>query len=570
MAGSERKSSNELQAELARLRQRVADLERRAAAMQSAVPATQVLLATAIGVSSASGDEFFRLLARHLADSLDCEYAEVGVVIGRTPTHIRTLALISHGQLLDNIEYDLTGTPCNNVVNREVCIYPQRVQEHFPSDHYLTDWQVEAYAGTPLVGSGGAVLGLMCVMSKRPFADPAAVGAALQIYAVRAAAELERQQSLASLQASEERFRQIAENSRDVFWLYDIQQLRLVYLSPAFETIWQRPVSWLYDDPSRWIEAVDEDDRQLALPFERPERPGLSYDRTYRIHRPDGSVRWLHDRRFAVFNESGELYRIAGVAEDVTERWEATEKLQQQAAQLARMARLSSMGELVAGISHEVNQPLHVITVLSTTIAAALAGEGKWTPADLTRWNSEISKAAGRAADIVRRLRSYVSQTPTPRSLVDLNSLVQESVELAGLERRQHRAKLRLELADDLPLVEADAIGIQQVLVNLLRNAMEAMDNQPVTQRIVTVRTAATSEGVEATVSDAGLGLSQQSREQLFSAFYTSKPGGMGIGLAICKTIVEAHGGRIWATPNAERGATFGFVLPVAQGERDA
>jgi len=118
-----------------------------------------------------------------------------------------------------------------------------------------------------------------------------------------------------------------------------------------------------------------------------------------------------------------------------------------------------------------------------------------------------------------------------------------------------------------LPLVEADTIGIQQVLVNLLRNAMEAMDDQPASQRIVTVRTAATSEGVEATVADAGVGLTDESREQLFNAFYTSKPGGMGVGLAICKTIVEAHGGRIWARPNAERGATFGFVLPVNRSD---
>lgn len=560
----EHKSRQDLLTEVAALRLRTGEMEQQAAVARSQVHATPVLLATAIGVTAATGDEFFRLLARHLADSLGCEYAEVGVVGGPSPSHIRTLALVSHGALLGNIEYDLSGTPCNNVVNREVCLYPSRVQQQFPHDHYLADWKVEAYAGTPLVGTGGEVLGLICVMSTRPFADPAAVGAALQIYAMRAAAELERQQTLASLQASEQRFRQIAENSRDVFWLYDNAQSRLVYLSPAFETIWQRPVAWLYENPGRWLEAVDEEDRELAVPFERPVRPGLAYDRTYRIHRPDGSVRWLHDRRFAVFNAAGEFYRITGVVEDVTERSEAAEKLQQQAAQLARVARLSSMGELVAGISHEVNQPLHVITVLSATIAAALAGEGNWSPADLIRWNDEISKAAGRAAGIVKRLRSYVTQGPTPRASTDLNALVQESVELAEYDRRQHRAQIRLELASALPRVEADAIGIQQVLVNLLRNALESLADRPAAERIVIVRTARTGEGVEAAVVDAGVGLTDAARQQLFNAFFTSKPGGMGIGLAICKTIVEAHHGRIWARSNPDRGATFGFVLPVA------
>jgi signal transduction histidine kinase len=374
---------------------------------------------------------------------------------------------------------------------------------------------------------------------------------------------LERQQTLASLQNQEERFRQIAENVRDVFWLFDYDLGRLVYVSPAFESVWQRPVDWLYDNPGRWLEAVHEDDRSLAQTFERPSKPGPAYDRTYRIHRPDGSIRWIHDRRFAVFNAAGQLYRITGVAEDVTERWEAAEKLQEQAAQLARFARSSSLGELVAGISHEVNQPLHVITVLCSTIASALAGEGKWSPADLARWNDEIAKAAGRAAAIVKRLRSYVSQGTTPKALVDLNSLVAESVELAGLERRQHRAQVRLNLSPGLPKVEADAIGIEQVLVNLLRNAMEAMDALPAAERIVTLRTARTAEGVQASVADAGVGIDDEMRDRLFNSFFTSKAGGMGMGLAISKTIVEAHGGRIWAASNPDRGATFHFVLPV-------
>ena len=526
--------------------------------------ADQVLMSTAIGVTSATGGEFFRLLAQHLAHSLDCEYSEVGVVMGPRPTRIRTLALVADGKLLENIEYDLTGTPCSNVVSREVCLYPSRVRQQFPDDHYLADWKVEAYAGTPLVGSTGDVLGLICVMSRRPFADPSALGAALQIYAVRASAELERQQTLASLQAQEEQFRQIAENVRDVFWLYDHDQGRLVYVSPAFESVWQRPISWLAENPNRWLEAVHEDDRGLAQAFERPTKPGPAYDRTYRIYWPDGSIRWIHDRRFAVFNAEGDLYRITGVAEDVTERREAAEKLEVQAAQLSRLARSSSLGELVAGISHEVNQPLHVITVLSSTIASALSGEGKWSPADLARWNDEIAKAAGRAAAIVKRLRSYVEQGHTPRAFVDLNFLVTESVELASLERRQHRTQVRLDLAPGGLMVEADAIGIEQVLVNLLRNAMEAMVDRPVAERIVTVRTQLTPEGVEVSVADAGVGLDEATRERLFHSFFTSKPGGMGMGLAISKTIIEAHGGRIWATPNPDRGATFHFVLPVA------
>ena len=145
-------------------------------------------------LDAASGDDYHRLLVRHLTDSLSCEYAEVGIV-SRQTDRIRTLALISHGKLLENIEYDLAKTPCETVVSREVCIYPRRVTERFPEDRWLVDWHVESYAGIPLFASTGKVLGLICVMSKREFSNAAAVGAALQKFASRAAAEIERHQA---------------------------------------------------------------------------------------------------------------------------------------------------------------------------------------------------------------------------------------------------------------------------------------------------------------------------------------------------------------------------------------
>lgn len=558
------KTKEELLAELEEARRKIQDLEQAAARTAREHPPDDVLQATAAGVSAATGEEFFRQLARHLAHSLDCEYSEVGIVTSGQYDRIRTLALVSHGEVIGNVEYDLAGTPCNTVVNRELCVYPSRVQQTFPKDEWLVDWQVEAYAGMPLYATSGNPLGLICVMSKRPFADPAAVTAALRIFALRAAAEIERLQTVESLQAGEERFRQIAENIRDVFVLYDYDLERLVYVSPTYTTVWQRPLAWLLENPLRWIEAVHEDDRDLAAQFEKPQHPGLTYDRTYRIRRPDGSVRWVHDRRFAVFNAEGRLYRLAVVLEDVTERQEAAEKLQQQSAQLAHVARLSSMGELVASIAHEVNQPLHVISVFSSTIQAALAGEGQWNTSDLAKWNDEIAKAAGRAAEIIRRLRTYVSLGPTAKTEVDLNVLVHESVQLVALQTRQHRARVQLRLAPSPLTVLADVVGIEQVIVNLLRNALEAMNTQPPAERLVTVLTARTAEGLETSITDAGSGLDPRKQEQLFQPFFTSKPKGMGMGLAICKTIVEAHGGRIWAENNAggTRGATFRFVLP--------
>jgi PAS domain S-box-containing protein len=448
-------------------------------------------------------------------------------------------------------------------VNRELCLFPSGVQQRFPDDHYLADWEVEAYAGTPLFTAAGKSLGLICVMSKRPFSDPGAVGAALKIFAIRAAAEIERQQTVESLVAGEQRFRQIADNVRDVFWLYDIDLQKLVYVSPAFETVWQRPAEWLLADHTRWLETIHEDDcAWITLFFQQPREPAVMHDQTYRIRRPDGSIRWIHGRRFPVLDAAGRMYRIAGVAEDVTERVEATEKLEAQAAQLAHVARLSSMGELVASIAHEVNQPLHVIAVFASTITAALNREGRWQEADMRKWNEEIAKAAGRAAEIIRRLRTYVSPGPAVRSAADLNALVRESVELVAVQTRQHRAQIKVELADSPLPVQADTVAIEQVLVNLLRNALESMSEQPPAERSVLVRTRSTPEGQEVAVQDAGTGIDEASLDRLFTPFFTSKPKGMGMGLAICKTIIESHGGRIWATSNPDCGSTFTFVLP--------
>ncbi len=579
VAKEHKQLASEASENIAVLKMRVAALERELAAQRAtqehslggssvAPRPEQVLQAAAVGVNAATGEEFFRLLARHLADSLGCEYAEVGVLASPGAQRIRTLALVSHGEVVPNLEYDLAGTPCYTVVNRELCLYRERVQQRFPRDEFLVDWQVEAYAGTPLFTTAGEPLGLICVLSKRPFTDPGAVAAALKIFASRAAAEMERQRTVESLGASEERFRQIAENVRDVFWLYDFDMAKHVYVSPSFASVWQRPVEWLLEDGRRWLDTVHEDQRESISHFFDGDTPGMLTDQTYRIRRPDGSVRWIHGRRFPVRDASGRMYRIAGVAEDVTERIEAAEKLQAQAAQLAHVARLSSMGELVANIAHEVNQPLHVITVFASTIAAALAGEGRWQTSDLAKWTEEIGKAGGRAAEIIRRLRTYVSPGPSVRTTADMNLLIRESVELIGVQVRQLRAHVQLELAPSPLFVEADGVAVEQVLVNLLLNALEATTGQPASQRSIVVRSRSTEGGVLVTVRDAGRGLDRATLDRLFTPFFTAKPKGMGMGLAICKTIVEAHGGRIWAEPNVDRGATFAFLVPVSRRDQ--
>ena len=374
----------------------------------------------------------------------------------------------------------------------------------------------------------------------------------------------EREAALSALAENDRIFRQLADNIRDLFWLYDWVEKRLLYISPAYEAVWGRPTSGLYENPGSWIDRVHADDRERVRDMGTPDQPGKFYDMVYRIVRPDGAMRWIHDRRFAVFTEAGQLYRIAGVAEDVTEQQESAEKIQQQAGHLAHVARLSTMGELVAGIAHEVNQPLHTISNYTSTIATALADKEKPVPVEkLKQWNDHISKAVMRAADIIKRTRAYMSKSPAQRELVNLNLVVEESVELVAFEARRKRAKVSLDLQRPSPHVVADPMAIQQVMVNLLRNAYEAMESTPADDRNVLVTTRIQGPSVEIAVADRGTGLTDDALGRLFSPFYTSKPEGMGMGLPISKTIIEAHEGKIWATRNDWGGATLHIRLPL-------
>ena len=248
------------------------------------------------------------------------------------------------------------------------------------------------------------------------------------------------------------------------------------------------------------------------------------------------------------------------VANDIEDRKRA-EQLQ---ADLTHASRVSTMGELVASISHELAQP---ITVTTNNAKASL----RWLqrdPPDLTevrKGTERIIEAGTFASEIINRLRSLYKKAPPKRELVAINEVIGEMAGMLRGEAREHGVSIRTDLKDDLPMTVADRVQLQQVLMNLMLNGIEAMKD---TGGVLTVKSQLGEDGqIEISVNDTGPGLPLGKADQIFDAFFTTKPQGSGMGLAISKSIVESHGGRIWANGDGGRGATFHFTLPAAPAE---
>lgn len=254
-------------------------------------------------------------------------------------------------------------------------------------------------------------------------------------------------------------------------------------------------------------------------------------------------------------------------AEEKAERKKAEEELHAAQAELAHVNRVTTMGLLTASIAHEVNQP---IAAAVTNADAALVCLGR-DPPDLEEVRQaldSIKRDVLRAGNVIGRIRTLMRNVPPVQGTLDINEAILEVIALARGEVAKNRVSVKTQLTEDLPTVQGDRVRLQQLILNLIINAMEAMRDVSEGGRALLVSTSKTGPSdVIVAVRDTGPGLPVEGLDRIFEAFYTTKPAGMGIGLSICKSIVEAHGGRLWATPNTPRGAVFQFTLP-AQHDR--
>jgi len=377
------------------------------------------------------------------------------------------------------------------------------------------------------------------------------------------------EQGVQALRASEARYRVLVETIPQLAWRSSADGLEIECNRRWFEYTGQTPRDV---QGHGWLAAVHPDDRLNVVAHAA--RAGYTkepYQVEYRLRRAaDGSYRWHLARAIAALNAAGEVECWFGSAMDIEDLKQAQEilktahdeQLLRHQAELAHVARLSMMGEMTATLAHELNQPLHAVKNYAYGCGRRLKNLPE-PDAEALAALDQIAEEAQRAAEIIRRVRAFVQKREFHLTAMDVNAAVQEVLGFSKMDLQRHRILVCLDLAADLPPAVGDKIQVEQVLMNLVRNGVEAMDHSSGERRLV-VRTLRLDESnVQIDVSDVGKGIDAAELEQVFEPFFTTKPEGMGMGLPISRSIVQAHGGRLWASANAGPGCTFHFTLPV-------
>ena len=377
----------------------------------------------------------------------------------------------------------------------------------------------------------------------------------------------ERRRAERALRDSEEKLRLIVENMTELVLKLDGER-RVVFASPSFLAYFGITESEVLGRPVG-VQIHEEDWPATAAARASVAVPPYTMTVEHRVMTP-GGWRWLSWSARGIVDAGGRLTAIVATARDITARRRAEEQARQHLQSLAHVTRVSSMGEMASAIAHEINQPLTAIANY-TYASVRMLRSGAATQDEILEVLQRVAGEAERAGEVVRRMRSFVRGDEGQIQEVEANFLVNEVVRLAAAEARQNGVELDTRLEIGLPVVLADSIQIQQVLLNLVRNAIEAIAMSGAEERRIQLSTRASGDDmIEIAVADTGPGLGGPDLERVFEPFYTTKPEGIGIGLALSRSITDAHGGRLWATANAGPGATFHLTLPTAHEREDA
>jgi PAS domain S-box-containing protein len=521
-------------------------------------------VSAAVSESEKSASEMLQICAVAVVRHLDAAFARIWLLNNDQ----NVLELAASAGLYTHLSGAHARIPVGSFkIGLIAALQKPHLTNHVQTDERVSDkeWARQegmiSFAGYPLLVEGRTV-GVMAMFARHSLEQDAIE--ALESVAPVIAQGIERKRAEDTLRDTQRLIQAIFDNSSAVIHVQDLDG-HFVLVNRKFEEVVGLRSQEILGKTSFDLfplnaVAYDAGDRQVIETGRASETEEvLTTDRGDRVFLTTKSL---------LSDESGKPYALFGISAEITERKKAEADLREMQAELAHMNRVMTVGELAASIAHEINQPLAAIVWNANAALRWLALD----PPNLAKAHDSaelIIRDGDRASQVIARIRALLKKTPPSKTLLDVNEFVNEVVALTQTEVVQHSVRLRVELANDLPKVPGDRIQLQQVLLNLIVNAVEAMLTIEDRERALQIRSGSfNGNGVRIAVSDNGPGIPPQTVHHVFDAFSTTKPAGMGMGLAISRSIIDAHGGRLWAEANQQYGVTFQFTLPIAASDQ--
>jgi two-component system, LuxR family, sensor kinase FixL len=386
------------------------------------------------------------------------------------------------------------------------------------------------------------------------------------------AAQLARQLQASEIELRETQERmELAANAAELgMWMWDIVRDEIWITDKGRALFGFAPLEKI--DFNRFRNRLHPEDREPVLQaVEKSLRTGAEYEAEYRAVLPDGQVRWIAGRGQVESNADGQPVRMRGVAVDITKRKQAEEQTAHHRNEIAHLSRVTTLGELSGSIAHELSLPLSAILSNAQAAQRVLAHGGADLP-EMREILNDIVSEDRRAGEVIQRLRQWLKKGEVQQHSLRINEVVEDVLKLIHGDLVNQHVTVDVEFGRNLPFVTGDPVQLQQVLLNLVVNACDAMTdcNAPTRRLLIRTEIGNGSSAVIVSVTDQGRRIPEEKMEQIFEAFFTTKEEGMGLGLSVCRTIITAHRGKLWATNNTDRGATFHFSLPIGKSRGEA
>ena len=526
-----------------------------------------------IGVSAKTGEQFFQSLTVHLAKLFGTKYTFIGLLNLQKPDIIDTVALCIHGEITDNVGYGLLNTPCEHVVNGSydsIQAYPRNIQQLFPEDLLLVEMGVHSYVGVPLVDASNSPIGVIVVMDDKPMENTNQVGTMLQLFATRAAAELERLRSEEALQQSRQRLADAQQMAHIGSWELNLTTNQLLWSDEIYR-IFEIDPQKFSASYKRFLEIIHPDDReQVNTAYMESVENKTPYRIDHRIQISDGTTKHVQERGKTFYDAEGHPVRSVGTVQDVTERVSMEEALR-------RSQKMDAIGQLSGGIAHDFNNQLGVVIGYLDFLRNHLSGDEK-----PRQWVDIAIKSTLRCMDLTRQLLTFSRHQAKDKSVVDLNVTLNE-LETMIARSVTPEVEVQYFLTNKLWQTEIDPGEFQDVILNLVINARDAMpgggkllietSNKYLDAGYIACNPGvAPGDYVQLMLSDTGSGMDKETMEHIFEPFFTTKPKGKGtgLGMAMVYGFAKRYGGNIKVYSEPGVGTTVRLYLPRTKVSKSA